>query len=104
MGYEQLPGSLPIAFRRGDTVSTELDFSISLTGSTVSSQIVSVVSGSAVTPLTTTVVDAGAGIVNIGLTRTQTAALAVGTYRWELSTINSGDAKRTYLLGFVEVT
>lgn len=104
MGYEQLPGSLPIAFRRGDTVSTELDFSISLTGSTVSSQIVSLVSGGAVTALTTTVVDASAGVVNIGLSKTASADLAVGTYRWELTTLDSGDAKRTYLMGFVEVT
>lgn len=104
MGYEQLPGKLPVAFRRGDTVSTELDFSISLTGCTATAQVVSLVSGGVVTPVTTTVIDAAAGRVNIGLTRTQTAALAVGTYRWELSAIDSGDAKRTYLLGFVEVT
>lgn len=101
--YEQLPGRLDLTFRRGDEVSTEIDFNpISLAGFTMAASVVSVASGSTVTQVATTMVDAAAGRVNIGLTDEQTSALATGTYRWEL-TANDGLARRTYLSGFVEV-
>ena len=102
--YEQLPGELNLAFRRGDEVSTEIDFSpISLTGFTMTSTLVSLVSGGTVSSITTTMVDAAAGRLNIGLTDEQTAALPVGTYRWDL-TANDGTARRSYLTGVVEVS
>lgn len=102
--YEQLPGELNLAFRRADEVSTEIDFNpISLTGYTMTSTIVSLVSGATVASMTTTMVDAAAGRVNIGLTDEQTAALALGTYRWTM-TANDGVARRTYLSGIVEVS
>lgn len=101
--YEQLPGELNLAFRRADEVSTEIDFSpISLTAYTMTASLVSLVGGGTVAAITTTMVDAAAGRLNIGLTDEQTAALAVGTYRWAL-TANDGQAKRTYLAGMVEV-
>jgi hypothetical protein len=102
--YEQLPGELNLAFRRGDEVSTEIDFSpISLTGFTMTSTLASLVSGGTVSSITTTMVDAAAGRLNIGLTDEQTAALPVGTYRWDL-TANDGTARRSYLTGVVEVS
>ena len=102
--YEQLPGELNLSFRRSDQVSTEIDFNpISLTGYTMTSTLVSLVSGATVASITTTMVDAAAGRLNIGLTDEQTAALAVGTYRWVL-TANDGVARRTYLTGIVEVS
>lgn len=102
--YEQLPGDLGLSFRRGDEVSTEIDFNpISLTAYTMTASLVSLVSGGTVASITTTMVDAAAGRLNIGLTDEQTAALAVGTYRWVL-TANDGQAKRTYLTGMVEVS
>lgn len=101
--FEQLPGDLGLRFRRGDEVSTEVDFSpISLTAYTMSSTLVTL-SGGTVAAITTTMVDAAAGRVNIGLTDEQTAALPIGTYRWEM-TANDGMARRTYLTGFVEVS
>lgn len=102
--YEQLPGELNLAFRRGDEVSTEIDFSpISLTAYTMTASLVSLVSGGTVSSITTTMVDAAAGRLNIGLTDEQTAALPVGTYRWHL-TANDGTARRSYLTGVVEVS
>lgn len=102
--YEQLPGELNLSFRRADEVSTEIDFSpISLTGFTMAATIVSLVSGGTVAAMTTTVTDAAAGKVNIALTDEQTAALPLGTYRWDL-TADDGTARRTYLTGMVEVS
>lgn len=102
--YEQLPGELNLAFRRADQVSTEIDFNpISLTAYTMTSTLVSLVSGATVAAMTTTMVDAAAGRVNIALTDEQTAALPVGTYRWTM-TANDGAAQRTYLTGMVEVS
>lgn len=102
--YEQLPGELNLAFRRGDQVSTEIDFSpISLTGFTMTSTLVSLVSGGTVAAITTTMINAASGRLNIGLTDEQTAALPVGTYRWDL-TANDGTARRSYLTGVVEVS
>jgi hypothetical protein len=101
--FEQLPGTLNLAFRRADEVSTEIDFSpISLTAYTMTATIASLVGGGTVASMTTTMVDAAAGRVNVGLTDEQTGSLPVGTYRWEM-TANDGAARRTYLVGMVEV-
>lgn len=102
MAFEQLPGALGLKFRRGDSVSTEIDFNpISLVGLGVTATLVSVTSGATVTSAAVTMVDAAAGRVNVGLTKTQTAALPAGTYRWTLIA-GDGTAQRTYLAGFVE--
>lgn len=102
--YEQLPGELNLSFRRGDQVSTEIDFTpISLTAYTMTASLVSLVSGGTVASITTTMVDAAAGRMNIGLTDEQTSVLALGTYRWNL-TADDGMARRSYLTGVVEVS
>lgn len=102
--FEQLPGELNLAFRRGDNVSTEVDFSpISLTAYTMSATLVSFVSGGTVAVITTTIVDAAAGRLNIALADEVTSTLALGTYRWVL-TADDGSARRTYLDGVVEVS
>lgn len=100
-GYDQTPGNLPIAFVRGDSLSALLDFSIDLTGYTFASTLVSVVTGSDVVALTSSVVSAANGQVNVSLTAAQTAALARGTYRWRF-VWTQGNAVRTALVGFVE--
>jgi hypothetical protein len=102
--YEQLPGVLNLAFRKADQVSTEIDFSpISLTAYTMAATISSLVGSGTVASITTTMVDAAAGRVNIGLTDEQTATLPLGTYRWQM-TADDGVARRTYLVGMVEVS
>jgi hypothetical protein len=98
-----LPGSLSLAFRQSDQFATQIDFDTSLTGYTVSSAIISPVTGATVTAITTSLSDAEAGKVDISLTETQTAALAVGTYNWRLVWNAPGDVQRTALAGTIEV-
>ena len=101
--YDQTPGSLNLTFNRADDVSVMVDFSpITMTGYTVTAGITSLVSGAEVQPFAVSFVSATAGQVNISLTDTQTAALARGTYGWNLKW-TEGQATRTALTGFVEV-
>ena len=100
--YEQLPGTLNLAFRRGDDFSVDADFSIDLTGFAVSAIAHSVVSEAQVIAFTTTLTNASQGVVNISLTDSQTLGLAVGTYLWRLVG-TSGSVTRTYLAGYLEV-
>lgn len=84
-------------------MSTLIDFDpISLSGYTVASQIVSLVTGQTIRPITTTVSDASAGKVNVSLTSQQTAELPPGSYGWELTWTDG--ARRTALSGVCEVT
>lgn len=99
--YDQTPGNLPISFVRGDSLSALLDFSVNLTGYTFAASLVSVVSGSEVVALTSSVVSAANGQVNVALTAAQTAGLARGTYQWKFAW-TQGNAVRTALVGFVE--
>lgn len=102
--YEQLPGNLGLSFRRGDYVSTTIDFDpTSFTGQTMTASIVSVVSGATVAPITVAFANASAGQVNVSLSKDDTNALAAGTYRWTLRATD-GTAVRTYLAGYVEVS
>lgn len=100
--YDQTPGALNLSFQRGDDFSVLVDLSISLVGYVVTASITSLVTGAQVVPFTVTTVSAADGQVNIGLSDTQTAALARGTYRWNLSWVEN-NATRTALNGFVEV-
>jgi hypothetical protein len=101
MSYDQTPGNLPISFVRGDTLSALVDFSIDLTGYSFVGSLVSVVTGLEVIPLTTSIVSAANGQVNVSLTSQQTASLARGTYSWKF-VWTQGLAVRTALTGFVE--
>lgn len=101
--YSAIPGKLNFALRAGDDFSALVDFSISLTGHTMSSTIYSVVTGQTVGSFVTAISNATAGQVNVSMTETATAALPSGTYRYTLASV-SGSLQRTYLEGFVEVT
>jgi hypothetical protein len=101
--YSQLPGQLNLAFRAGDQLGTTIDFDIQLTGHTVSSQIVSLVTGTAVASITASVSNPEAGVVSIAMSETATASLTPGTYRWLLTWDAPGDVRRTALNGFCEV-
>ena len=100
--YDQTPGSLNLSFARSDDFSALIDFSISMSGYTVTAGMTSLVTGSEVQPLTVSFVSATAGQVNVSLTDTQTAALARGTYGWQMKWTEN-QATRTALTGFVEV-
>ena len=102
--YSQLPGSMGLRFKSGDTFSTVVDFDISLSNHTVSSSLTSLVHGGEVSPITTSFVDQAAGKVSISLTHSQTAAIPPASYGWEMSWVAPGGVKRTALSGVVEVT
>lgn len=101
--YTQLPGLLSLSLRAGDELSSTIDFDTSLVGYTVTSGIVSLVTGQTVTSIATTLADAAAGQVSISMTEAQTGSLPPGTYGWRLEWIAPGDVKRTALAGMVEV-
>jgi hypothetical protein len=103
--YTQLPGTMNLAFKRAGDFAALIDFDgiATLSGYTVTASITSLVTGSSVVPFTTTITDASAGQVNIALTDTQTAALAAGTYGWQLDWTAPGSVQRTALSGTVEV-
>jgi hypothetical protein len=101
--YSQLPGPLHLSLRRGDEFGTSIDFDIDMTGYTVSSSIVSAITGSAVGTMTATLTNAQTGVVNVSMTEEQTAAIVPGTYSWRLEWTAPGSVKRTALTGFVEV-
>ena len=100
--YDQTPGTLNITLNRGDDFSTLVDFSIGMTGYTVTAGISSLVTGQEVQPITVAFASATAGQVNVSLTDTQTAALARGTYAWQMRWTEN-NATRTALTGYVEV-
>lgn len=100
--YDQTPGTLGLSFKRSDDFSSLIDFSIDLTGRAITASIISAVTGAEVVPFTVTVPSAADGQVNIALTDAQTAALARGTYSWQMTWVD-GNATRTALTGYVEV-
>ena len=100
--YEQLPGSLSLSIVSGDQFSTVVDFSINMSGYSVSSEIYSLVDG-AVTAMTTAFVSEALGTVSIGMTEGETGDLSVGTYGWRLQWLAPGSVTRTALTGLLEV-
>lgn len=101
---EALPGSLSLAFRRGDEYGTLIDFSTAVTGWTWSASVYSAVHGGTLATPAITIVDAAAGQVNLALSELQTASLPAGTHGWRLEAVQPGNVKRTLLEGFCEVT
>ena len=101
--YEQLPGSLSLSIVKSDEFATVVDFSIDMSGYSVSSEIYSLVDGATVTAMTTTFANAALGTVNIGMTEAETSDLAVGTYGWRLQWLAPGSVTRTALTGLLEV-
>ena len=101
--YSQLPGELNLDILRGDELSISIDFSVDVTGYTVSSNIVSLVDSASIVSPAVTITDAGNGVVSLALTETQTAALPSGSRRLFVSWVAPGDVPRRVLAGIVEV-
>jgi len=102
--YQQLPGTMALAFRRGDEFACLVDFSIDATAYTWSATIYSQITGATVATPTVTVVSASLGQVNVSLTELQTSALQAGTYGWRLVWVAPGTVTRTALEGACEVS
>lgn len=98
----QEPGVLNVSFTRGAAWSLLVDFSdpANVTGYTFESGLYSTVTGELVQAITTAVVSAATGQVNLSLTAAQTAALAAGTYDFRVSW---GPVARRVYQGFCEV-
>ena len=101
--YEQLPGSLSLSIVKSDQFSTVVDFSIDMSGYSVSSEIYSLVDGSIVQSMSTAFVSAVLGTVSIGMNEGETGDLSVGTYGWRLQWLAPGSVTRTALTGLLEV-
>ena len=101
--YSVLPGTMNLAFKKNGDFATLIDFDVSLVSYSVTATITSLVTGASVVPFTTSITDASAGQVGIALSDTQTAALAAGTYGWQLDWTAPGSIQRTALSGTVEV-
>jgi hypothetical protein len=102
--YTNLPGVLNIEVRRGDELGLMPDFSISLSGYTVSAAVYSIVTGETAGTMTASVYGDGSdGKVNLAMTETETQALAAGTYRWALTWTAPGSVARMALTGALEV-
>jgi hypothetical protein len=102
--YTQLPGTMNIALKRADSFSTVVDFDgLSLVGYTATATVTSLITGTAVATMVTSIVDAAAAQVSVGLTSSQTAGLAAGTYGWRLNWVAPGGVSRAALQGTVEV-
>lgn len=102
--YEQLPGRLDLKFKSGDYFSTEVDFSIPLTGYTISAAAMNILTGTIAGSFSAVITDVPAGKVNISLTTSQTSAMSPGTYLWRLQWTTASGQVRTALEGYVEVS
>lgn len=108
--FTQLPGTLGLAFVRGDEVTFSADFpGVDLTNYTVSAKVYTAARGDVTivtTPTTTKTVTTTNGVttstVQVSLTETQTEAIsAVTTTRWYLRWVSPGNVTRTVVSGQV---
>jgi hypothetical protein len=98
--FSQLPGTLNLAWKRGDRFAAALDFDLDLTGYTVTSSVVSLVTGESVRSFN--VNRTGTSQITVDLTESQ-SALPAGTYGWELHWVSNAHPFRTPVAGIVEV-
>lgn len=96
--FSQLPARMNVEIRAGDKASTSVDFDVSLSPYTVTSQITSLVTGGPVAPIATTVTNAANGQVSIAFP----PSLPPGSYGWEMVWVEAGGGRRTVLAGIAE--
>lgn len=100
--FTSLPGTLNINVKRGDTFTTRIDFTISLAGYEVSSELLRASNRSLVQSITTAIVDESNGVVDVSMSSSETESIGAGTYIWQL-TWQTGSQVRTAIEGFLEV-
>lgn len=104
--FTQLPGTLDLSFVKGDEINFAVDFDVDLTGYTLEAAIYNsgVAAATVVATPTITATSLTNGQLGIGLTETQTNALAAGgRFRWYLRWVTPGNVTRTVLAGNVNV-
>ena len=101
---DRLPGELNAKKPRGDSMSESAVFSISLAGTTATSEILSLVTGERVALVSSAIAASGTnGVLSFALTKAEMAAIPVGTYRWRTKVGSSPNDATTYLEGWFEV-
>jgi hypothetical protein len=99
-----LPGVLNLARRGGDELGKTLTYNIDLTGYTVRTTIYSLVTGSDVSTVTTTVTPGvSSSVVGVSFQETGTLSLPAGTYGWRQELTAPGDVKDTRIDGTLEI-
>lgn len=99
-----LPGVLNLARRGGDEIGKTLTYNLDLTGYTVRTTIYSLVTGSDVATVTTTVTPgASASTVGISLQEASTLTLPAGTYGWRQELVAPGSVQDTRIDGKLEI-
>jgi hypothetical protein len=110
--YDQRPQTLNLLVRRGDALNTDLTLTVgcsgtaafSLAGYTLTSDIVSLVTGNVVQTASATIVNAGAGVANVTVSEADIEALPIGSYGWSLRWTAPTGAERTPYAGLFEVS
>jgi hypothetical protein len=104
--WSQLPATLDLALIRGDEVNFAVDFDVNLTGYTLEVAIYNSGTPAATVVATPTITTTSLanGQLGIGLTETQTGALAAGgRFRWYFRWVTPGGVTRTVLSGNVSI-
>jgi hypothetical protein len=96
--FTQLPALMNVRVKAGDAASTSVDFDVSLSAYTVTSQVVSLVGGAHVASVATTMVNASAGQVSLAFP----SSVPAGTYGWNMTWTSSDGSRRTVLAGIAE--
>lgn len=101
--YRKGPGELDWDLKRGDAVTVEADFSISLTGHTATAELLSLVTDEVVKSIPTTVTAAGTcGVLLFTLGTPWWDDLPPGTYKFSAASAPASGAKRHLLEGYFE--
>lgn len=98
--FTQLPALMNVRVKAGDASSTSVGFGVSLSAYTVASQIVSLVGGSHVANVTTTVTSATATAAQVLLAFP--SSVPAGTYGWNMTWTSGDGSRRTAMAGIAE--
>lgn len=102
--FSQLPGTLNFQVRGGDELGASVRIAQLTTGYSAASTVYSLVTGSTVTAMATTLTFSGTvATAQISMTEVQTASLPRGTYGWRMVTTFPGSVQTTQLDGKIEV-
>lgn len=93
------PGRQDFSYRKGNTFSVEIDWSIDLSGYSVTTELYSLVNGDTVASVGTAITDPSSGKLRV----TFPPNVVPGTYGWRQTWQSSIGESRTGLAGYVEV-
>lgn len=101
--YRKTPGELNWDLKRGDAVTVEADFNISLAGHTATAEIISLVTGERVAQIASTVTSAGTnGVLVMTIDSPWWNTLPAGTFKFSASAAPASGAVRHLLEGWFE--